>query len=181
MTLLYRGVYRRRFNEICKHLHGSRVTELCFADTYIARYCRQQQIDWTGLDINPYFVKRAQEKGYKAICTDIAQADAFPAADTLIISGSLYHFIPRADSLLLKMCEAAPVVIICEPVHNISTQNNIFGKMALWFSSINGQRYPERFSKTSLEVLAMECAGNRQMTCTTKMINKRDLLVILKK
>lgn len=155
MSLLYKGLYRRRFGEICKLLSGVKVTELCFGDIIIANYCKIHKIEWNGVDINETFVEFARKRGYNAEMNDINNLNYFSKADTCVLSGSLYHFKDNIENLFNKLLDCAPRIIISEPVINLSTRNGIIGKMARAAANVNGQKQNFRFTKeTLLETLS---------------------------
>ncbi len=150
MNILYKGNYRRRFDGIFKLISGKSVTELCFGDTLVADYCKQHKIDWKGIDSNETFISRANKKGYKTELNDINALIYFPKADTCIISGSLYHFHKNIENLFSKLLECAPVIIISEPISNLSNHKGIIGKTAAISATVNGQKQNFRFTKESL-------------------------------
>ena len=151
MLLLYKGRYFKRFGHISKLIAGKNVTELCFGDTLIADQCKKEGIHWTGLDINGIFVKRALQKGFNAVANDVQLIESFPSSNTLIISGSLYHFHNELESLFKKMLTAAPLIIISEPVINLSNNKGIIGKLAKASANINGKEQHFRYTENSLK------------------------------
>jgi hypothetical protein len=107
MNLLYAGGYKERFRKIARLLEdfpkGAQVLELCFGDTYIAEFCKNNGYGWLGIDLNAEFVKHAQRLGFDARLDDLTMVDNLPKAHACIIVGSLYHFHPNELSLLTKM------------------------------------------------------------------------------
>lgn len=153
MQLLYKGYYYLRFRKITKHIKGKKVVELCFADTVVAKYCRRNDIVWTGYDINKSFVDRAKRLRYNAVCEDVEQAP-LPSADAVIICGSLYHFYGKEEMILAKMLAAAPRIIVSEPVFNLSQRNDNIGRIARRSASINNKEHSFRYTeKTILSLL----------------------------
>jgi hypothetical protein len=145
MHVLYSFKYRQRFDAVLKLVseREKRVLELCFGDIYIAERCRKRGIEWTGVDINAGFVKYASDRGYNAYCTDLMELEEFPAADVCIMMGSLYHFHEDIESLLLKMLNSAPLVIISEPVRNLSSKKGMIGRISRKLT--NAGKGPESF------------------------------------
>ncbi|MGZ4073115.1 MAG: hypothetical protein ACXVDZ_06350 [Bacteroidia bacterium] len=150
MNVLYKGNYNDRFKHIVNYISGKSVTEICFGDTIIADYCIKNKIGWTGIDINDYFVQNALKMGYRALLADVQKTSDFPKADTCIISGSLYHFYKNPEDILKKMLDCAPVIIISEPVINLSNNKGIIGKLAKGSATVNGKKQQFRYTFDSL-------------------------------
>ena len=154
MSLLYKGNYYKRFEPILKQISGKKVTEICFGDTIIAEYCKKRSIEWKGIDINEVFVTNALKKGLSAERNDILSIPKLPEADTCIICGSLYHFNISLESLFTKMLESAPLIIISEPVLNLSNNKGIIGKLAKASANVEGKTQAFRYTeKTLLDTL----------------------------
>jgi hypothetical protein len=151
MNFLYKGAYFRRFKPVCRLISGKTVTELCFGDIVVARYCKDHQIQWTGLDINPAFVHNAELHHFKASVADIRKTE-IPAADTLVICGSLYHFHSTIDDLFLKMLNASGRIVLSEPVRNLSSGKGIIGKLAKASAKVEGEDQPFRYTEETLRV-----------------------------
>lgn len=134
MGLLYSGRYRERFLEVIAEIKKlpppARVLELCFGDTYIAKFCRDNGYAWRGIDLNPHFVSQARKSDYDANCEDVGSLKTLPKAEVCIMIGSLYHFYPGIAEILAKMFNAADRIIISEPVSNLSSQKGLIGFFA---------------------------------------------------
>lgn len=181
MSLLYKGNYYKRFKAIVTHISGKSVTEICFADTVIADYCEKNAIAWKGIDINGIFVSNALKKGFKAEQRDIRKIPVFSPADTCIIAGSLYHFHADREELFKKMLNCAPVIIISEPVINLSQINGIIGKLAKRSAAVNGKeqsfRYTEKTLTETLKVLSEKLNFNFRIV---EQFSK-DLIIVITK
>jgi hypothetical protein len=57
--------------------------------------------------------------------------------------GSLYHFYDEIESLLFKMLNSAPLVIISYPVRNLSSKKGMIGKISRKLT--NEDKEPESF------------------------------------
>lgn len=180
MSLLYKGLYRKRFESVCKLIKGNSVTELCFGDTIIAEYCKQNNIAWKGLDIHSNFVQRANKKAYTAELWDIRKATSFPQADTLIISGSLYHFNADLESIFQKMLACSSHLIISEPVLNLSDRNGIIGKLAKGKSDVNGEKQPFRFDEESLLKRVQELSSKLNFNFKIADRISKDIIIVIK-
>ncbi len=134
MNLLYTGSYRKRFsvieNVIAKEKPSS-ILELCFGDVYIAKYCKQHNIQWMGLDINQSFVDYAVQNNFNAKCVDLVTIKELDKSGMVIISGSLYHFAPQhTDALFTKILQSTGKILISEPVQNLSSKKGFIGYLA---------------------------------------------------
>ena len=181
MNLLYKGNYNRRFEYISKHISGKNVTEICFGDTIIADYCSKNKINWIGIDINEKFVKNALKKGFQAELADVQLLDKFPKADTCILSGSLYHFHENIEPLFIKMLDCSPLIIISEPVINLSNAKGIIGKLAKASATINDKKQEFRYSLDSL-ITELTTLG-KKLNFNYKIIEQfdKDLIIVITK
>jgi len=150
MQLLYKGQYHKRFTKLFPVLKAKKITELCFGDTIIANYCKQNKIEWTGYDVNLPFIKTAQKANLNAICGDVLKIESFAKADICLIIGSLYHFHNSLEALISKMFNCAPVIILSEPIKNLTQSKGIIGKLAKGSSDINGLNQNFRFNEQTL-------------------------------
>lgn len=152
MNVLYLMKYKKRFYDIISlfNKEDKRVLELCFGDIIIAQECKKRNISWIGYDINEYFVKKAELKGFKAFQADLSTLDSFPKSDVCIMCGSLYHFKDEIGNLLAKMLNSSPKIIISEPIENISSQKGILGKISRFLTNAGKGNENFRFDKTSI-------------------------------
>ena len=181
MSLLYKGNYYKRFEPIFKQISGKKVTEICFGDTIIAEYCKKEAIDWKGIDINAVFVTNALKKGLSAERNDILSIAKLPEADTCIICGSLYHFNISLESLFTKMLESAPLIIISEPVLNLSNTKGIIGKLAKASANVEGKKQAFRFTEKTLLAALEEL--KEKLHFEYKVVDRfdKDLIIVIKK
>jgi hypothetical protein len=181
MFLLYKGNYYNRFKPLFKNISGKKVTEVCFGDTIIAEHCKKAGIVWTGIDINERFVKNAVKKGFNAEQQDLEQIIALPKADTLIISGALYHFQNDQESLFKKMLDCAPQMIISEPVINLSNNTGIIGKLAKASASVNGKTQAFRYTEKTLLETIEQLSKQLQFNYTVEERFDKDLIIVITK
>ena len=185
MNVLYFGKYKQRFTAVIeelKHLpENLKITELCFGDIYIAKYCKQIGYSWKGIDINLGFVNHAKKLGYDAYQEDLTSLKNLPKSDLCIMIGSLYHFHPDTEGMLSKMFDAADTVILSEPVSNLSDRNGLVGYLAR--RSANAGKGHEKFRYNESSLLATLNSYCDKFNC--KIISSRflgkDLLVKLQK
>lgn len=183
MNILYAGGYKKRFNQVIEQLKdlpaNSQVLELCFGDTYIAEYCKNKGYRWKGIDLNRQFVAHAQKLGFDAAYGDLTSAKNLPDADVCIMMGSLYHFHPHTFSVLNKMSNAADIVIISEPVSNLSADKGILGYFARRAASVGKGNEAFRYDSISLMTLMEEISTllNRRISFCERY--KKDLIIKL--
>ena len=181
MKLLYKGEYYKRFETVCKLIEGKKVTELCFGDLVVAKYCRQQNIEWTGIDVSKHFVRIAKRKGFKASVGDIHTLAEFPKADVCVMCGSLYHFVIDIDALFLKLLACAPRIIISEPIHNLSERNDWIGALARKAANVKGEKQGFRYTEETL--LSALNIVSKKFNFSFKVIEKqkKDIVVLIER
>lgn len=157
MRILYKGHYNARYQEIADLIPaGCTVVDVCAGDCYLYReFLCAKAVQYTALDISPQFVRAAQNHGINARVFD-ARTDELPQGDVLVMQGSLYQFLPRAEDILQRMISAARLkVIIAEPIRNLSASTNpLINAMARYLTRSNGETHNGlRFDKESLQNL----------------------------
>lgn len=156
MRLLYGKYYHLRYQQLAELIPaGSSVVELCMGDAYLYEsFLKQKNVRYTGLDINPVFIKQARKKGIDCKLCDVRFED-IQSADIVIMQASLYHFLPDAELMINKMLAAATKqVIIAEPVNNLSQSTNIIIRsLAKLFSVTLGGKASHRFNEESFTTL----------------------------
>jgi hypothetical protein len=185
MNVLYCGKYRRRFDRVISHIKkfppGSRVLELCFGDTYVANFCKENGYEWTGLDINRDFVQGARKKGFDAHVCDLTTVTTLPTAAACVIVGSLYHFSSQSMNILPIMFNAANTVIISEPVINLSSRTDLIGWVARKAANAGRGHERFRFNKASLVSMLEENSAYLGFRIEDVQDYGRDLIVKLVK
>jgi hypothetical protein len=181
MNLLYGGGYRERFDVLNVEIQTLRkqatVIELCFGDTYIAQFCRNHGYQWQGLDLNEHFVQEAKRQGFHAEKQDIAALTDFPKADMCIMVGSLYHFQNDAAAVLEKMFRCAPVVLLSEPVRNLSSRKGLVGWIARRAANAGKGHQQFRFTETSLATFLEDFSRSRKVNIVSKKSMGKDLVI----
>jgi hypothetical protein len=180
MWLLYGGKYKARFDDIIGLLNEDvrSIVDLCFGDVYIAGYCKSKNISWTGFDTNESFVRYARKKGFNASNADVLTLDHLPPCDVCIISGSLYHFHQVLYEVLNKMLESAKVIIISEPIINLSSRKGLIGKIAAASSNAGSGAERFRFSEGTFIKAIDDLSATLNYTYSIISIN-RDILVTI--
>jgi len=184
MNILYTSGYKQRFEKvigIIDHYKLKSVLELCFGDIYIAEYCKINDIEWTGIDLNQEFVDQAKRKGFNAKAADLLSMDILPKADACVIIGSLYHFHNNAHFVLSKMLKASDKIIISEPVKNLSDQNNLLGRIARRSANAGKGNEQFRYNESTLQQLLEE--ESKKLNFSFKIVDsyKKDSIITIEK
>jgi hypothetical protein len=185
MNILYLGKYRSRFAPVIDLIRGlprgTRILELCFGDTVIAAFCKNEGYFWKGLDINQHFVSEAIRLGYDAETADLMQRATFQQAEVCVMTGSFYHFFPQGKTMLKKMLDAAPLVVLSEPVINLSSAKGLLGFLAR--KSANAGKGNEEFRYNKNTLLAELRKSCETMNAEIVSVHDcgKDLIVKIKK
>lgn len=174
MRLLYGRHYRARYAEIARRIKaGASVVDLCCGDCRLyTQELAGRAGSYLGLDFNAGFVHRARKRGIPVALWD-CRHDPIPAADVVVLQGSLYQFMPDQAGMIERMIKAArQAVIVTEPIRNLSTSPN---PLVAWVARRAGNPgshpAPARFSESNLRDLfnrfpLRECvvlAGGREL------------------
>jgi SAM-dependent methyltransferase len=154
MLALYRRHRAERLAAIADLIPpGCRVVEACCGPGLLyRRHLRSKDVDYTGLDISPAFVRRLARAGVDARLWDMRAQRPLPRGDYVVMQGSLYQFLPDARPVVDRMLAAATdAVIVAEPVHNL-TQGPLAGPLARLGDPGTGPT-PHRFDEESLRAL----------------------------
>jgi trans-aconitate methyltransferase len=119
MRISYGKGYIGRYTAIRDLIpNSSSVIDVCCGDCKIYSYLLNKDINYTGVDFNPYFVKEARRKGINARLFDINKEE-IPRADYILMQASLYQFFPYQHEILEKLFKAASKsLILSEPIKN---------------------------------------------------------------
>jgi hypothetical protein len=181
MNILYGGRYKERFYQVIEQIKdlpaNSQILELCFGDTYIADYCKKNGHRWKGIDLNKYFVSKAQNLGYDALYGDLVTCQKLPKANVCIMVGSLYHFHPNTFSMLSKMLEAADTIIISEPVSNLSSRKGVIGFFAKRAASVGKGHETFRYDAASFTAMIGECSALLNYRIASTRAYGKDLII----
>jgi len=176
--LLYLGKYNTRFKNVTLFLdpvQDNSVTELCFGDIYVAKWCRKNDIKYLGMDINQYFVSMAQRKGYNAKVGDIRLYPELPNSDVVVMISALYHFYDIFPELLDYIMNSSKRFIISEPIHNLSSMNNLIGKISHKLTNAGSGNEIYRYNKQSLVNAVQTASNNRYLV--RYHYDKKDMIV----
>jgi hypothetical protein len=184
MNILYSLGYAKRFGKVISVIEQYKpasILELCFGDIYIAQYCKENNIKWTGIDVNNAFVNRAKERGFDASCIDLLKEDELPKAEVCVIIGSLYHFHDQTHLLLGRMLKASKIIVISEPVKNLSEQNNWIGYIAKKSANAGKGNEHFRFNEYSLQEMLKREGKFLNFTFKTIDYYKKDIIIVIEK
>jgi hypothetical protein len=129
MRALYGRHYRARLDVIAEQVRpGATVLELCPGPGALYEHRLRGRVgSYTGIDVNPRFVRRLRRLGADARQLDLGGdpnlggGTELPEADIVIMQASLYHFLPEAAPIIERMLAAARErVIIAEPIRNLT-------------------------------------------------------------
>lgn len=182
MFALYGREYLNRFKTIASFIESrSSVMELCcgFGDFY-AYGLKAKQVDYSGVDISPDFVKYGLKKGIKILEGDINNLE-FADCDYCVMISSLYHFQPHPEAIIKKMLAASGKnAIIAEPVKNLlNSKCRLVSRLALLLTNEGGGKNNFRFTEDSLRGL-MEANFKKNIVSVAETKNGKEKIYILK-
>jgi hypothetical protein len=186
MNLLYAGRYRRRFDPIVQELGKilpASVTEFCFGDIHIARWCVNNGIAWKGIDLNPEFVRFAIANGFLAQQADVLELPVYPQTEMGIIAGALYHFTEaELCGFLEKIFLSTPVLLVSEPVRNLSNTLGLAGKIIAGVLTRTAKR-EVHFRYTRETLLGILDKRSKELNFSVRVVKeyKNDIILILTK
>jgi SAM-dependent methyltransferase len=155
MLALYGTHYWGRYRAVADLVpHGAEVLDLCCGPGVLyRRYLRRREVRYIGWDLNRRFVTRLTSCGGHGRVCDVLGVPALPQADVVVMQGSLYHFLPDARPVLVKMLRAARLrVIVAEPVRNWATSRiPLAGRIARAATRVGDRGL--RFTEQSLDDL----------------------------
>jgi hypothetical protein len=125
MRTLYKENYEARFRAIGEEIPvGVEVLDVCCGDCALYTLTLKEKVSYTGIDINPSFIKNARKQSIKVLPLDV-RIDNIPCSDYVVMQASLYQFIPIHKQIVDKLLDSASdKVIISEPVRNLSDSSN---------------------------------------------------------
>ncbi len=155
LNILYLGKYKKRFQKVCELIEDNvqTVNELCFGDIHIAKYCKDNGIEWRGYDLNRTFVSYAKERNFNAHCVNILEFKDFQKVDLFIIQGSLYHFHKNISPLFDQIFLHSKRLIIAEPIKNVSQMIWPFSLIGRKMSNAGNGDEGFRYTQETLEKL----------------------------
>ena len=157
MFTLYGRHYSDRYRALANLVDAnSSVLDICCGPGILyGRYLRTKNISYTGVDLNPVFIKQVIAYGATGSVQDVRTIEAFAGADFVIMQASLYHFLPDAAPMLKRMLMAAKKsLIITEPIRNVvESKSALVRKLAMLISDAGTGPQMFRFTEQSLDKL----------------------------
>lgn len=162
MRVLYGRYYAARDAAVAAHVpDGASVLELCCGPARLyLRELRGRIGSYVAIDESATFVDRLRRRGVDARRADVATAE-LPVADVVVMQASLYHFLPDAHAMLVRMRAAArETVVVAEPVRNLaSSRLGIVARLGAGGAATAQGAQAQRFDAASLRAL-MESFGD---------------------
>lgn len=153
MKWSYGDKFLRRYEALAGHIpENSELLELCMGDAWFYRhYLAGKGISYRCADINPVFVKAALEMGLNAQLLNMI-TDPIPVADYILLQGSLYHFIPGEQQMIVRLFEACrKALIISESTDNLSNAANpVKAKLGEYLSKAKAGQSKQKFTRDTL-------------------------------
>lgn len=185
-TLLIRILYGKNYNArtqlVAEEIpDGASVLDICCGDCTLYSLALKERVSYVGVDINPYFIKKAKKHSIKALQMDII-SDEIPKSEYVVMQGSLYQFFPNYKKIVDKLLDSATKkVIISEPIKNLSDSDNpIIAFIAKHSANPGTGHKMARFNDKTLHNLFEE--NYKDLIEKFKYIpGNRELIVILNK
>ncbi len=134
MRTLYGQYFEERYAKTAALIENkASVLDVCCGDAYIYfQYLGKKNVDYTGLDTCPPFIKKLKKDGLRVELCDILTTDLTSDYDIVLLMGSLYQFIPQHHLLIEKLFRLAKKrLIVVEAVKNIAgSSNRLIAKLA---------------------------------------------------
>ncbi len=152
MKRLYGNRFENRYENLIKYIPPAKsITELCPGDGYFFEfYLKDSNPDYKAVEWNTKFSLYLRELGAEVIEGDVNNVN-IPSADVVFMQGSLYQF-KDYRSVLNNMYEAArELLIVSEPVKNMSqSENKIISEIAAHLSNPGDGPKHFRFTRNTL-------------------------------
>ena len=184
MNLLYTGGYKTRFYKVIKlikEIKPADILELCFGDIIIAEFCNENNIKWTGFDLNEHFIFKAKSKKFNVKMVDLSAVSSFQKSEICLMIGSLYHFHDEINSLLSKMLSSSKTIIISEPIKNLSDRKNIIGWIARKSANAGKGEVPFRYNEVTFLKMLNEESRKLSFQYTIIDYYKKDIIIAIEK
>ena len=154
LRFLYGGRCSERFTVVAPRIEdGDSVVELCAGEGLLYREHLDGRVsEYKGYDLSRASVELGRRHSAPLEHADIRVLE-IPKADTVVMMGSLYQFLPDARTVLDRMVAAARRrVILTEPVHNRSQGGGLSAWVAGYLTETEDNR-GERFDEERLRAL----------------------------
>jgi len=181
IRLMYGKNFCARYQQVANAIPANcSVLDLCCGDAHLySHFLQQKNVEYTGLDTNPCFVKAAETKNIPIIKQTLTAQSSLPIVDIIIIQASLYHFINETPQFIQNLlAHAKEKVIITEPVKNLSSSSNPIIRFIAQRSGNTGeQHYAQRFIPESFTEL---CKQFEELIELREIASGREMIAIFK-
>jgi SAM-dependent methyltransferase len=139
-----KGMYRY----LAAQIGNQSVLELCCGDGELLRCLKGNR--YTGIDINPGFVRAMHSKGHRVLQADVLAAE-WPEAECLVMVDSLYHFMGAIQPFMKRVLEhPARMIILSESVEHIALRKERWlVRFIQWGTRVDGRAFPGRYTEES--------------------------------
>ena len=180
MRFLYGRSYKARFQSIAEEIPNDvDVLDVCCGDCALYKQALKDRVSYTGIDINPSFIKNAKKLSIKVLPLDV-ETDNLPHSDYIVLQASLYQFIPFHKHILDKLLDSASKkVIISEPIRNLSNSRNPIISFIARYSANPGTGHKmDRFTEKTFRTFFKN--NYKEIIEKFKFVpGKRELIVVL--
>jgi SAM-dependent methyltransferase len=159
MRALYGRHFQARYQALAALVPpGVTVVDVCAGDCYLyLAQLRDKAVHYLGLDISPQMVAWARRRGVAVREFNVWQ-EAIPAADFVLMQGSLYQFMAQAQHILHRLIAAARCkVLIAEPIQNLTASpHRRLATLSHWLTvpaGTDGTYTGRRFDRATLLAL----------------------------
>ena len=180
MHVLYHGDAAARLEAVADAVpEGATVLDVCCGPADLCRRLSAQSSCYIGIDINMRFLRDVRDAGGVALAADVRDLDRLPRCDVVTMVGSLYHFLPDASILVDRMVRhAGAIVILCEPVHNVTHSRRPLLRYAAPLLTNPGTEAPaQRFTAASFAALVRRAEAST--VALRPVAGGRDMLAVL--
>lgn len=183
MHALYGSAYYGRFEALAQRIpEGASVLDVCCGPaTLFHRYLKQKRVCYTGLDINPAFVRQVSAAGGTGLVWNLGEDRPLPRKQYVIMQSSLYHFLPDAEPIVERMLAAAEKqVLIAEPIRNLAdSPNALVAFLARKLTNPGTGDQPHRFNEARLDALLKGCRSRSEVVESRLIAGGREKLYVL--
>ncbi len=174
LKLLYGTQFKERFRCVAARIPSDTKEILdvcCGTGLLFDLYLRQSDVHYIGLDFNKSLLRRVRKIGGETIHMQLP--GRLPAADVVLMMGSLYHFKGQEAEMVDFMIAAArKKVIILEPVQAMSS-SLIGGFLGKWATYIHNTSSSYRIREHCLK----EIMKRYPLAAFTKVMGEKYMMV----
>lgn len=169
MQILYGNNFLKKYELVAREAAALTVLDVCCGDCFLSKYIDHDK--YQGIDVNQAFITYGRRLGLNLSLINVAK-DEWPAAECIVILGSLYQFIPNHEEIISKAFRIAQRrVIISEPIINLAqSKNNFIAGVARHLTSPGVDSSQERFNRSSLMTLYKKHGASKVFDIGREMV-----------